>query len=178
MTYTSGIGIGRLEKGEVNAVIEVPQGSRVKYELDKASGMIRVDRILHASMIYPFNYGFVPETLCEDGDPSDVLVMGHEPLLPGTVVSCAPIGLLVMEDENGPDNKVLAVPTATVDSRFKEVSGLKDLPEQTPGEIRHFFERYKELEKGKWVKVVKWMDAKHALAELRRSHSAFLKKRE
>jgi inorganic pyrophosphatase len=168
---------GKNPPEEVYAVIEIPQGSRVKYEIDEDTGAIMVDRVLYTSMFYPFNYGFVPQTLYDDGDPVDILVMGYEPLAPGTVIPCKPVAVLVMEDESGLDNKILAVPTAKIDPRFAQVSETSDLPAHTMAEIKHFFERYKELEPGKWVKVREWKSAVDAKADINRAIAAYQAKK-
>lgn len=151
------IGPGEKAPEEVNVVIEIPQGGNVKYEMDKESGVLFVDRILYTSMVYPFNYGFIPGTLEEDGDPVDVLVLSHEPLLPGSVIKCRPVGVLLTRDEKGPDAKVVAVPSPKIDPRFSDVDDIGKLPEALRRKIEHFFEHYKELEPGKWVKVEGWM---------------------
>ena len=157
----------------VNAVIEIPQGSNIKYEVDEDSGVIFVDRILHTPMFYPANYGFVPSTAAQDGDPLDILVVTSQPLQPGTAILAQPIGLLVMEDEEGLDNKVLAVPPAKVDPLYAGVESVAQLPEIIKQRINHFFERYKDLEKGKWVKVKQWQERAAALQEVEAAVSAF-----
>ncbi|KSW11973.1 inorganic pyrophosphatase [Pyrodictium occultum] len=158
---------GRLGPGKdapevVNVFIEIPMGSNVKYEYDEEAGVIKVDRFLYTSMVYPFNYGFVPGTLEEDGDPVDVLVITAQPVLPGTVIEARPIGVLVMEDEEGPDSKIVAVPKDKLDPSFKNVKSIDDLPEVLRDRIKHFFEHYKELEPGKWVKVREWLGPEEA----------------
>ena len=137
----------------VNVVIEIPQGSNIKYELDKDSGAIFLDRILYGSQFYPANYGFVPNTLADDGDPIDVLVLSSESVVPGCVIKSRVIGVLIMEDESGKDEKILAVPTVKLDPKMAKIETLDDLPEITLNQIKHFFETYKDLEPGKWVKV-------------------------
>ncbi len=137
----------------VNAVIEIPQGSNIKYELDKDSGAIFLDRILYGSQFYPANYGFVPNTLADDGDPIDVLVLSSESVVPGTVIKSRVIGVLIMEDESGKDEKIVAVPTVKLDPKMAKINDLSDLPEIELNQIKHFFETYKDLEPGKWVKV-------------------------
>lgn len=149
--------IGDNPPEEINVVIEVPKGaSAVKYEMDKDSGMIFVDRLIATPMYYPAHYGFIPHTLSEDGDPLDVLVVEEENLVPGCVIPVRPIGVLIMEDESGKDEKILAVPTSSITKRYKDISSYKDLPETLIGQIKHFFEHYKDLEEGKWVKVTGW----------------------
>ncbi|MCS7128442.1 MAG: inorganic diphosphatase [Sulfolobales archaeon] len=162
----------------VNVVIEIPQGSSVKYEVDEETGLVFVDRVLYTAMHYPFNYGFIPCTLEEDGDPVDVLVITQEPLHPGVVVEAKPIGLLEMEDEEGVDAKVIAVPRDKVDPRFKDLNDINDLPEILREKIKHFFEHYKELEPGKWVKVIGWRPRSEALTRISMSIERFLKQKQ
>ena len=162
------LGPGEKAPDEVNVIIEIPMGSSVKYEVDKETGLVFVDRILYTAMVYPFNYGFIPGTLEEDGDPVDVLILGYEPLAPGSVVVARPIGLLIMEDEEGPDSKVIAVPRTKIDPRFEYVKDISDIPSALREKIKHFFEHYKELEPGKWVKVREWRgvdEAKRRITE-------------
>jgi len=137
----------------VNVVIEIPQGSNIKYELDKESGAIFLDRILYGSQFYPANYGFVPNTLADDGDPIDVLVISSESVVPGCVIKSRVIGVLIMEDESGKDEKIIAVPTIKLDPQMAKINELEDFPEIKLQQIKHFFETYKDLEPGKWVKV-------------------------
>lgn len=144
---------GKNVPDEINVVVEIPQGSYVKYEMDKDSGFVMVDRFAFTSMAYPFNYGFMPGTLAADGDPTDVLVISTYPVNPGCVIAVRPIGMLEMEDEAGVDTKILAVPTRKIDPFYADVEEITDLPEAIRNKIRHFFERYKELEPGKWVKL-------------------------
>jgi inorganic pyrophosphatase len=138
---------------KVKAVIEIPYGSNIKYEVDKDSGAVVVDRVMYSAMFYPANYGFVPNTLANDGDPADVLVLTEYPLAPGSVINCRLIGVLIMEDEAGMDEKLLAVPTSKIDPAFEKIQTLDDLPEATLNKIKNFFETYKMLEPNKWVKV-------------------------
>ncbi|MEZ0393737.1 MAG: inorganic diphosphatase [Desulfurococcaceae archaeon] len=173
MGAVEGIGPGKKAPLEVNVLIEIPMGGSVKYELDKEHGVLVVDRILFTSMVYPFNYGFVPGTLEEDGDPVDVLVLGYEPLLPGSVIRARPIGVLETEDEKGRDAKIVAVPADDVDSRFSGIKDVSDLPQALRDRIAHFFEHYKELEKGKWVKVVGWHGAEAARERIARAVEAY-----
>lgn len=136
----------------------------VKYELDKASGALFVDRFLHTAMFYPGNYGFVPHTLAEDGDPIDVLIVGPAAVVPGAVVRCRPVGALLMKDEHGPDEKILAVPTDELHPFYTNVQSYQDLPPILCEQISHFFRHYKELESGKWVEVAGWVGADEATA--------------
>ncbi len=142
---------------DVNVIIEVALGGDpIKYELDKASGALFVDRFLYTAMHYPCNYGFVPHTLSDDGDPVDIMCVGNRPLVPGAVLGGRPVGVLVMEDEAGQDEKVLCVPSARLTRYYDDVRDYKDLPSILLERISHFFEQYKALEKGKWVRVVGW----------------------
>ena len=148
---------------ELNVIIEVPMGSEpIKYEMDKESGALYVDRFLHTAMNYPCNYGFIPHTLSGDGDPSDVLVVGRRPLMPGCVIAVRPIGVLIMEDESGEDEKILAVPASRLHPFYAEVSSYTDLPPIVVQQIAHFFEHYKDLEENKWVKIIGWRDENEA----------------
>jgi inorganic pyrophosphatase len=165
----SKVPIGNNPPHDVNVIIEIPQGgSPVKYEIDKASGAMYVDRFLHTAMFYPANYGFIPHTLSEDGDPVDCMVVGPTPVVPGAVVRSRPVGALLMEDESGVDEKILAVPVDKLHPFYKRVSSYRDLPEILIAQIEHFFAHYKDLEKGKWVKVKRWADPAEA-ADLIRS---------
>ncbi len=156
----SKIAIGVNPPEDVNVVIEVPLGGEpIKYEIDKPSGAMFVDRFLYTSMHYPCNYGFVPATLSEDGDPVDVMVVGNRPLVPGAVVGGKPVGVLLMEDEKGLDEKILAVPSPRLTRYYDTIKEYTDLPSIFIERIEHFFTHYKDLEKGKWVKVVGWRDA-------------------
>ena len=153
------IPIGTNPPDDINVIIEVPVGGEpIKYELDKEAGTLFVDRFLYTPMRYPGNYGFVPHTLCGDGDPLDVLCASTRALIPGCVINCRPIGVLVMEDEAGTDEKVIAVPSARLTRRYEKIRSFRDLPEITLEQIEHFFTHYKDLERGKWVKIVEWGD--------------------
>jgi inorganic pyrophosphatase len=148
------ISIGKNAPDDVNVVIEVPVGGQpIKYEMDKKAGVLVVDRFLYTPMTYPGNYGFVPHTLSDDGDPIDVLVCNTRPLIPGCVINVRPIGVMLMEDNSGMDEKILAVPSNHLTRRYEKVHTHEDLPEITLQQIVHFFEHYKDLEPGKWVKV-------------------------
>ena len=161
----SKISVGRNPPTDLNAVIEIPVGGApVKYELDKASGAMFVDRFLYTAMFYPGNYGFIPHTLSEDGDPCDILVIGNVPVVPGAVIRCRPVGALVMEDEAGGDEKIIAVPVDDLNPFFSNVRNYTDLPSIVTEQIAHFFGHYKDLEKGKWVKLLRWVDAADAQA--------------
>jgi inorganic pyrophosphatase len=152
---------------DINVIIEIPaQGAPVKYEIDKESGALVVDRFMATAMFYPCNYGFIPHTLSEDGDPVDVLVVTPTPLMPGAVIRCRPVGMLKMSDEAGVDAKLVAVPFGKLTPLYDHVQEATDLPELLRAQIAHFFEQYKALEKGKWVKVEGWADAATARAEI------------
>lgn len=159
---------GKNPPEEINVFIEIPQGSLVKYELDKDSGYMFVDRFAFTTMGYPANYGFVPNTMSGDGDPVDVLVMSIQPVQSGTVIPAIPIGVLEMEDESGVDWKVIAVPPLKVDPFFGKFKDLAEVDEAVKNRIKHFFEHYKELEADKWVKVKVWHGKKAALEEIRK----------
>jgi len=163
------LSVGKNAPEEVNALVEIPQGVSVKYELDKESGLIFVDRFLYTAMVYPFNYGFVPGTLAEDGDPVDILVLSSKPVVPGVVIPSRPIGMLEMEDEAGIDNKVIAVPLFKIDPKFKDYNDVANIPTKTKDEIKYFFENYKKAEPGKWVKIRNWKDKKVALEEVKKA---------
>ena len=154
---------------KINAVIEIPYGSNIKYEIDKESGAVCVDRVMYSAMFYPANYGFVPNTLADDGDPADILVLNEYPLQAGSVIPCRLIGVLIMEDESGMDEKLLAVPVTKIDPRYENIKSLSDLPKITLDRIKNFFETYKALEPGKWVKVKDFADAKTAEAILEKA---------
>ena len=167
MSIHERVGPGGKAPEIVNVLIEIPMNSSVKYEYDEEAGVIRVDRFLYTAMVYPFNYGFIPGTLEEDGDPVDVLVITAQPVLPGTVMEARPIGILLMEDEEGPDSKIIAVPKDKLDPQFKSIRDVADLPEVIRERIKHFFEHYKELEPGKWVKVTGWKGVEDAKAKIK-----------
>jgi inorganic pyrophosphatase len=159
------IPIGRNPPHEVNVIVEVPVGGEpIKYEMDKAAGTLVVDRFLYTSMRYPGNYGFVPHTLSDDGDPIDVLIANQRGIVPGAVVAVRPVGVLKMQDEAGGDEKIVAVPVPRLTRRYEKVHSFSDLPEITLKQIEHFFEHYKDLETSKWVKVLGWGDALEAEA--------------
>jgi inorganic pyrophosphatase len=154
----------KVKEGEFNVIIEIPMNDHpVKYEFDKETGAINVDRFMQVSMSYPCNYGFIPHTLSDDGDPADVLVISHYPVISGAVIKVRPVGVLMMEDESGMDEKILAVPISKLDVTFDSVKNITDVSDMLKSRIKHFFEHYKELEKGKWVKVLDWKDAKTAI---------------
>ena len=159
----SAIPVGRDAPNDINVVVEVPVGGEpIKYELDKESGALVVDRFLYTSMRYPGNYGFVPHTLSDDGDPIDVLVASTRAITPGAIINCRPIGVLIMSDEAGQDEKVIAVPSTHLTRRYESIKNYSDIPEITLDQISHFFEHYKDLESGKWVEVKRWGDVDEA----------------
>jgi len=163
------LSIGKNPPEEINVFIEIPQGVCVKYELDKESGLIFVDRFLFTEMDYPFNYGFIPNTLADDGDPSDVLVLSSKPVVPGVVIPSRPIGMLEMEDEAGLDNKIVAVPMPKVDNKFAQYNDISDVPQKIRDEIKYFFENYKKGESGKWVKIKEWKGRDEAIIDIQKA---------
>lgn len=157
------VSIGINPPHDVNVVIEVPIGGEpIKYEMDKAAGALVVDRFLYTAMRYPGNYGFIPHTLSGDGDPCDVIVANTRAIAPGAIMSCRIVGVLLMEDEAGGDEKLIAVPSAKLTRRYENVANYTDLPQITLDQIEHFFAHYKDLEPGKWVKIMRWGDADEA----------------
>jgi len=169
----SRIPVGKNPPWDVNAVIEVPLGAHpVKYEMDKDSGAIFVDRFLHTSMQYPLNYGFIPHTLADDGDPVDILIASTVPVIPGAVVRVRPIGVLIMEDEAGEDEKVLSVPADDLHPYYANVSSYRGLPQILLDQIAHFFAHYKDLEAKKWVKIKRWGEADEACRMIERAIKA------
>jgi len=162
------LSVGKNPPEEVNVLVEIPQGSAIKYEVDKESGYVMVDRFAFTTMVYPFNYGFIPGTHAEDGDPVDVLVISTYPVHPGTVIPVRPIGMLEMEDEEGIDTKILAVPTKKVDPFYSDIEDIDDLNETVKQKVQHFFNHYKELEKGKWVKTRNFLPKKDALEAIKK----------
>lgn len=152
---------------DINVIIEIPRyGDPIKYEVDKESGAMFVDRFMSTAMHYPCNYGYVPKTLSDDGDPVDVLVLAPFPLITGSVVRCRPLGMLMMEDEAGEDAKILAVPIEKLTKFYNNVSTFRDVQQEMLDKISHFFEHYKDLEQGKWVKVRGWAGKDEARAEI------------
>lgn len=152
------ISAGRNPPSDIHVFVEISMGGMpVKYELDKQSGTLFVDRFLHTAMFYPGNYGFIPQTLSEDGDPCDVLVVSQVPVVPGAIIRCRPVGALLMEDEGGKDEKIIAVPVDALHPYYRGVKNYDDLPPVMLEQIAHFFRHYKDLEKGKWVTIVRWV---------------------
>ena len=162
------IPVGKNAPYDVNVIIEIPVGGDpVKYELDKESGAMFVDRFLHTAMYYPFNYGFLPHTLSDDGDPVDAAVLGRVPVAPGVIIRSRPIGVLIMEDESGVDEKILCVPVDDLHPYYANVHSYRDLPSILIEQIAHFFGHYKDLEKGKWVQVKRWGEPEEAFDLIR-----------
>lgn len=161
------VGSGRNLPDDFNVIIEIPMNADpIKYEVDKETGAMFVDRFMSTAMHYPCNYGYIPHTLSRDGDPVDVLVLSPVPLISGVVVRCRPIGMLKLKDEKGVDEKVLAVPVDKLCSLYRKIGSLRDLPELVLSQIAHFFEHYKDLEPGKWVRVGKWVGSREAKQEI------------
>lgn len=159
---------------EVNVIIEVPTGGEpIKYEFDETIGALVVDRFLYTPMRYPGNYGFIPKTLSGDSDPCDVLVANTRALIPGSLIAVRPIGVLIMQDEAGHDEKIIAVPSPRLTKRYEKVMETSDLPEITLQQIEHFFAHYKDLEENKWVKIVRWGDAAEARAMIQQAHENY-----
>ena len=161
------VGPGRDLPNDFNVIIEIPMNADpIKYEVDKETGAVFVDRFMSTSMHYPCNYGYVPKTLSGDGDPVDVLVLSPVPLITGVVLQCRPVGMLKMSDEAGDDTKLLAVPTDKLSSLYRNITTPRDLPELVLSQITHFFQHYKDLEPGKWVRITGWVGPEEAKAEI------------
>lgn len=161
--------VGKKAPQEVNAFVEIPQGSSTKYELDKETGILKVDRFLHTNMFFPFNYGFIPQTLAEDGDPLDILILTTYPTKSGSVIAVRPIGMLEMEDESGIDTKILSVPVEKIDPNFDNVKDIKDVNPKELARIKHFFDHYKDLEPGKWVKTKNFLGKDKAYEAIKKA---------
>ncbi len=167
---------GKDVPNDCNVIIEIPaRADPVKYEVDKETGAVFVDRFMSTAMHYPCNYGYIPQTLSDDGDPCDVLLLSPFPLITGVVVRCRPIGMLKMDDEAGGDSKILAVPIDKLSSLYRDVRSPRDLPALTTQQIAHFFEHYKDLEPGKWVRVASWVEAEEAKREITEGVTRFKK---
>lgn len=166
---------GRNPPHEINALIELTRGGpKIKYEMDKESGRLVVDRRLYTPMICPAHYGFIPKTLSNDGDPLDILVIEQEALIPGCIIAVRPIGVLLMEDEGGVDEKILSVPATYVDPQYQHINNYKDLPKPLIEEITYFFKHYKDLEENKWAKIIGWRNANTAKKVIQDAVAAFL----
>lgn len=169
MNFIKQISAGENPPEEINVIVEIPKGSRNKYEIDEEQGFIALDRALYSSVYFPFEYGNIPQTLSEDGDPLDAVLLSSFPTFPGCVVKSRPIGVLLMEDEAGVDNKIVAVPLTKLDPRFKEIKTVEDLREHQKKEIQEFFEIYKKLEPNKFVKVKGWEGKEKALEIIKKA---------
>jgi inorganic pyrophosphatase len=168
--FLDAISIGKNPPHDVNVFIEVPIGGEpIKYEVDKKSGVLVVDRFLYTAMRYPGNYGFIPHTLSDDGDPCDVIIANTRAIVPGAIMSCKVVGVLLMRDEAGQDEKIVAVPSAHLTKRYEKIENFTDLPEITLHQFEHFFSHYKDLEPGKWVKIERWGDAEEAREIVRKA---------
>jgi inorganic pyrophosphatase len=168
--FLDAISIGKNPPHDVNVFIEVPIGGEpIKYEVDKKSGVLVVDRFLYTAMRYPGNYGFIPHTLSDDGDPCDVIVANTRAIVPGAIMSCKVVGVLLMRDEAGRDEKIIAVPSVHLTKRYEKIENFTDLPEITLHQFEHFFAHYKDLEPGKWVKIERWGDAGEAREIVRKA---------
>jgi len=160
VNYLHDISRGENAPNVVNVVVEIPMGSRNKYEIDRERGILILDRVIHSPFHYPTDYGFIPQTWCDDGDALDAMVLTHHPVVPFCIVKARPIGVLRMRDEKGVDDKILCVPTG--DPRFRRIMDIKDIPEHWLKEIAHFFEVYKHLEEGKFTEITGWFNAEKA----------------
>lgn len=173
MSYET-LGPGKNAPNEIDVLIEIsPEQGPVKYEICKDSGRLLVDRILKTAMFYPGNYGYIPSTLCDDGDPCDVLVISPYPIMPGSIVSARPVGMLIMEDEAGIDNKILAFPVSGVTSDYDHIKDIKDVDKVLLDRVEHFFKHYKDLDSDKWVKLQGWKGHKEAIEEVGKSVKAY-----
>ena len=158
MIFISKLNSDNNPQDDINVIVEIPKGSNIKYEIDVENGALFVDRKLSTTMFYPFNYGFIPNTKEDDGDPVDVFVLGDYPLVPMSVIRANPVGVLLTEDQDGQDSKIIAVPIEKVDPSFSNVTDINSIAEHIRNQIKHFIEHHKELEKGKYVRVVGWED--------------------
>ena len=157
----------------INVVVEIPARGTIKYEVDEETGVLFVDRFLHTPMYYPFNYGFMPGTAAEDGDSLDIIVLSMQPVQPGVVIPATPIAVLGMEDEEGPDDKIVAVPPLKIDPVYGKIKSADDIDQHVKDEIKHFFEHYKDLEPNKWVKITDWKGKEVALEEVKKGMAAY-----
>ena len=175
MTTTEGIGSIKQSAEQCTVMIEIPKGSNIKYEYDEKSGYVIVDRKLFTAMYYPCNYGFIPNTLEKDGDPVDVLVLGETPFAPLSLINAIPVGVLQTEDEEGHDSKIVAVPTSKIDPSFSSICDIDNVPKYLKDQIKHFFEHYKELEKGKYVKILGWEGRNSAIKKISEAINSYKK---
>jgi inorganic pyrophosphatase len=162
MNYFNNLEPGKSPPGDIYAIIEIPKDSNIKYEVDETTGLLFIDRKLHTAMTYPFNYGFIPSTKEEDGDPIDILIISNDKYSPLSVVRSKPIGVLITEDEEGKDSKIIAVPDKKIDVNYSKLDEIDQIDQEILDKIKHFFEHYKELEKGKFVKVIGWKNKNQA----------------
>ena len=162
MNYFNNLEAGKSPPGDIYAIIEIPKDSNIKYEVDEKTGLLFIDRKLHTAMTYPFNYGFIPSTKEEDGDPIDVLIISNDEYSPLSVVRSKPIGVLITEDEEGKDSKIIAVPDKKIDVSYSKLDEIDQIDQEILDKIKHFFEHYKELEKGKFVRVIGWENKNQA----------------
>lgn len=177
MKELDSLGAGTNPPEAINVVVEIPKGSSVKYEFDSETGFLFVDRKLYTAMFYPCNYGFIPRTLEMDGDPVDALILGEDPIMPLSVVRSRPIGVLITEDEEGQDSKVIATPIPKIDPTFSEIEDVKDILRYTQNQIKHFFEHYKALEQGKFVRVKGWEGKQAAMNKVSEAIERYEEKR-
>ncbi|HZC88197.1 MAG TPA: inorganic diphosphatase [Nitrososphaera sp.] len=178
MELINALKAGKNPPDEINVIIEIPKGSNIKYEIDDETGAVFVDRKLFTAMFYPCNYGFIPQTKEKDGDPVDVLVLGNDPVVPSAVMRANPVGVLITADEEGEDAKVVAVPITKVDPTFSDVKDIDSIPQYIQDQIKHFFEHYKELEKGKYVKVKGWENKESAKKKIIEAMETYKKEKE
>jgi inorganic pyrophosphatase len=167
------IPVGNDPPNDVNVVVEIPKGSDIKYEIDKVIGVIRIDRVLSPSMSYPGNYGFIPQTLSGDGDAEDVLILGEMKIVPIAVINTRPVGILITEDDKGEDSKIITVPSPKVDQTASEIRDVEDINPNLRSKVEHFFLHHKDLEKGKFVKIIGWKNRAHAYEIISESMKRF-----
>jgi inorganic pyrophosphatase len=177
MTYLDALSAGKNPPEEINVVVEIPRGSRIKYEIDSETGALFVDRVLSTSMVYPCNYGFIPKTEEDDEDPVDVFVLGNDPIVSMSIIRSKPIGVLSTEDQDGQDSKIIAIPIPKIDPNFSSIIDLNDIQEYTLNQLKHFIEHHKELEEGKYVKVKGFEDNKVAKKRISDAIEKYDKKR-
>jgi inorganic pyrophosphatase len=170
------VGPGTNPPEAINVLVEIPKGSCLKYEFDPETGLLYVDRKLYTAMFYPCNYGFIPGTLELDDDPVDALILGDDPIAPLSIVRCRPIGVLLTEDEEGQDSKLIAIPISKIDPTYSKANDIKDIPEYIQNQVEHFFEHYKELEQGKFVRVKGWEGKQGAMDKILESIKRYSEK--
>ena len=177
MTFINKLNSDKNPQNEINVIVEIPKGSNIKYEIDVENGALFVDRKLSTTMFYPFNYGFIPNTKEDDDDPVDVFVLGDYPLVPMSVIRANPVGVLLTEDQDGRDSKIIAVPIEKVDPSFSNVTDINSIAEHIRNQIKHFIEHHKELEKGKYVRVVGWEDKEVAKKNISKAIERYKRQR-